>query len=137
MTNPNFPAVAELHDDLQSIIAKLQALDAAAIDSANLVPMVKAVQAIGAYAAAIDAQITDRAIIKGELVPGVALKDGIKHRQWHSKEAAEQLARETFGDNAFEVTLKSPAGIEKLGDEGKMFVSVASFKPEAPKKAVY
>lgn len=31
----------------------------------------------------------------------------------------------------------SPAGIEKLGELGKTFVAVASYKPEAGKRVVY
>jgi hypothetical protein len=135
--NTNIPALATVYADLEAVLAKLAAIDAEKIESANLVPMVKAVQSIGAFASAIDAQIQARAIGNGELIPGVVVKDAIKHRQWADKEAAEQLAREALGDIAFDVTLKSPAGIEKLGEAGKQFVAVASFKPEAGKKVVY
>jgi hypothetical protein len=65
------------------------------------------------------------------------VKDCIVHRKWHDQEAAEQLAQETFGDKAFTRSLLSPAGIEKLGADGKAFVAVASFKPDAGKKVVY
>lgn len=134
----NFPAVAEIYADLQSLVEKLKALDAASIESANLVHMVNAVKSVGSYAAAIDAQISERAVGNGELIPGVMLKDEIKHRKWHDQEAAEQLAREQFGDRAFsKPALLSPAQIEKLGKDGKTFVELASFKPEAGKKAVY
>lgn len=134
--NTNVPAVAEVYSDLERVLARLQAIDAAQIESANLVPMVKAVQAIGAFTAAIDAQITTRAIANGELIPGVVVKDATVHRKWHDKEAAERLAQEQFGDAAFERSLKSPAQIEKL-PAGATFVAVASYKPDAPKKAVY
>lgn len=133
----NIPALLDVYADLQSVLAKLQAIDADKIESANLVPIVKAVQAIGAFSAAIDAQINTRAIGNGELIPGVVVKDAVVHRRWHDTEAAEQLAQETFGDAAFTRSLLSPAGIEKLGDKGKQFVSVAAFKPEAGKKVVY
>ena len=122
---------------LSLALAKLQAIDADKIESANLVPMVKAVQAIGAFQAAIDAQIQARAIGNGELIPGVVVKDAIVHRKWHSDEAAAQLAQEQFGDAAFDRKMKSPAGIEKLGDAGKAFVACALFKPEAGKRVVY
>jgi hypothetical protein len=132
----NIPAINDVYADLQSVLAKLQAIDAAKIESANLVPMVKAVQSIAAYAAAIDAQINERAIGNNELIPGVVVKPAVVHRKWHDQAAAEQLAQETFGDAAFTRALKSPAQIEKL-PAGDTFVAVASFKPEAGKKVVY
>jgi hypothetical protein len=135
--NTNLPALATVYADLESVLAKLQAISADAIESANLVPMVKAVQAIGAFQAAIDAQIQARAIGNGELIPGVVVKDSVVHRRWSDPETAAQLAQETLGDKAFSRTLLSPAQMEKLGDEGKSFVAVASFKPEAGKRVVY
>jgi hypothetical protein len=133
----NIPAINEVYADLERVLARLMAIDAATIESANLVPMVKAVQSIGAFGAAIDAQIQARAIGNNELIPGVVVKPGVVHRKWHDQEAAEQLAQETFGDKAFKRELLSPAGIEKLGADGKAFVAVASYKPEAGKKVVY
>lgn len=133
----NIPAITEVYDDLQRVLAKLQAIDADKIESANLVPMVKAVQSIAAYAATVDAQIQMRAIANGELIPGAVVKDMIVHRKWHDNEAAAQLAQEQFGDKAFKRELLSPAGIEKLGADGKTFVAMASYKPEAGKKVVY
>jgi hypothetical protein len=135
--NTNIPALATVYADLESVLAKLQAINADAIESANLVPMVKAVQAIGAFQAAIDAQIQARAIGNGELIPGVVVKDSVVHRRWSDPETAAQLAQETLGDKAFKRELLSPAQMEKLGDEGKSFVAVASFKPEAGKRVVY
>ena len=135
--NTNTPALATVYADLESILAKLQAISAEQIESANLVPMVKIVQSIGAYSAAIDAQIQARAIGNGELIPGVVVKDAVVHRRWSSPEIAAQLAQETLGDRAFKRELLSPAQLEKLGDEGKSFVAVASFKPEAGKRVVY
>lgn len=132
----NTPAIADVYADLQSVLAKLQAIDAAKIESANLVPMLKAVQSIAAYSAAIGAQIDERAIGNGELIPGVVVKDGTVHRRWHDEEAAAQLAQEEFGDKAFKRALLSPAQIEKLPN-GDTFVALAAFKPDAPKKAVY
>ena len=133
----NIPAINEVYADLERVLAKLKAIDAAAIESANLVPMIKAVQSIGAYSSAIDAQIQARAIGNNELIAGVVVKDAVVHRKWHDQTAAEQLAQETFGDKAFSRTLLSPAGIEKLGADGKTFVAMASFKPEAGKRVVY
>jgi hypothetical protein len=135
--NTNIPALEIVYDTLQSALAQLQAIDADKIESANLVPMVKAVQAIGAFQAAIDAQIQARAIGNGELIPGVVVKDAVVHRKWSDPETAAQLAQETIGDKAFSRTLLSPAQMEKLGDNGKAFVAVASFKPEAGKRVVY
>ena len=135
--NTNIPALATVYADLESILAKLKAISAEQIESANLVPMVKIVQSIGAYSAAIDAQIQARAIGNGELIPGVVVKDAVVHRRWSDPETAAQLAQETLGDRAFKRELLSPAQMEKLGDEGKSFVAVASFKPEAGKRCVY
>ncbi len=135
--NTNIPALATVYADLESVLAKLQAIDANAIESANLVPMVKAISAIAAYHAAIDAQIQARAIGNGELIPGVVVKDAVTHRRWSDPEVAAQLAQETIGDKAFKRELLSPAQMEKLGDAGKSFVAVASFKPEAGKRVVY
>ena len=135
--NTNIPALATVYADLESILAKLQAISAEQIESANLVPMVKIVQSIGAYSAAIDAQIQARAIGNGEVIPGVVVKDAVVHRRWSDPETAAQLAQETLGDRAFKRELLSPAQMEKLGDEGKSFVAVASFKPEAGKRCVY
>jgi len=135
--NTNLPALEIVYDTLQTALAQLQAINADAIESANLVPMVKAVQAIGAFQAAIDAQIQARAIGNGELIPGVVVKDSVVHRRWSDPEVAAQLAQETIGDKAFSRTLLSPAQMEKLGDDGKSFVAVASFKPEAGKCVVY
>ena len=68
---------------------------------------------------------------------GVVVKDSVVHRRWSDPEVAAQLAQETIGDKAFKRELLSPAQMEKLGDEGKSFVAVASFKPEAGKRVVY
>lgn len=94
-------------------------------------------QVVDEEAGALDAQIQLRAIANGQDVPGVAVKDAIVHRRWHDDEAAAQLAQEQFGDKAFKRSLLSPAQMEKLGDAGKQFVAVASFKPEAGKRVVY
>lgn len=131
----NIPALNEVHADLERVLAKLQAIDAAAIESANLVPMLKAVQAIGAYSAAIDAQVQLRAIANGELIPGVVVKDSVTQRKWNDVETVRDLVFQSFGLKGF--TVNGPAAIEKLGDEGKALVAVASFKPEAGKRVVY
>lgn len=129
--------VASAYAHLSAALKALQGLNTEQIESANLVPMVKAVQSIGAYASAIDAQIQTRAIGNNELIPGVVVKDSVTHRKWSDPETAAQLAQETLGDKAFSRTLLSPAQMEKLGDEGKSFVAVASFKPEAGKRVMY
>lgn len=134
--NTNVPAIAEVYADLERVLARLQAIDAAQIESANLVPMVRAVQSIGAFGAAIDAQIQARAIGNNELIAGVVVKDAVTHRKWHDDDAAAELAQEQFGDRAFERKLKSPAQLEKL-DGGDTFVAVASYKPLAGKRVVY
>lgn len=122
---------------LQAAIDFLVSLDLDTIDSADLVPLTRATKAICEFAGALDAQIQLRAIANGQDVPGVAVKDAIVHRKWHDDEAAAELARGEFGDKAFVTKLLSPAQIEKLGDAGKQFVAVASYKPEAGKRVVY
>lgn len=133
--NTNIPALASVYADLQDVLSKLQAINADDIESANLVPMVKAVQAIGAYTAAIDAQIQARAIGNNEMLPGVVVKDAVTHRKWNDEAVAGELAFAQFGLKAFK--LVSPAGIEKLGTEGEALVSVASTEPPAGKRVVY
>lgn len=132
--NTNIPDLASVYANLQDVLAKLQAINADDIESANLVPMMKACQAIGAYSAPLDAQIQVRAITNNELIPGVVVKDAVTHRRWNDAEIAGQLAFEQFGLKAF--ALASPAAIEKL-DGGDALVSVASYKPPAGKRVVY
>jgi hypothetical protein len=134
----NFPAVAQIYADLSSLVEKLKALDASTIESNNLVYMVNAVKDVGTYANAIHAQIEARAIGNNELIPGVVVKNAIVHRKWTDPETAAELAREQLGNKAFtKPELISPAQMEKLGEMGKAFVALASFKPEAGKKVVY
>jgi len=136
-TTSNAPNSLDALISLAGTLEILKAVDLERVAPANLVPLVKAVKDVAAFAAALDAQIQMRAVTNGELLPGVMLKDEVKHRVWVDKEAAEQLAQETFGDKAFKRELLSPAQIEKLGPEGKGFVALASIKPPAGKKAVY
>lgn len=123
---------------LGTAIEHLKLIDLDKLDSAALVPLIKQVQDICAFSAAIHAQIELRALANGEMLPGVVIKPVIAHRRWNDPEVAAELAREAFGDKAFSTpALLSPAGIEKLGKTGKTFVAMASFKPEAGKKVVY
>ena len=124
-------------ENLTETLELLKNIDLNDIDSAALVPLANAIKNIGAFGVAVHAQIELRAIANNQPVPGVAVKDAIVHRKWHDQTAAEELAQEAFGDKAFSRTLLSPAGIEKLGPDGKAFVAVASYKPEAGKKVVY
>lgn len=135
MSNTRTPT--ELRYALDAIVAELKALEADKIADADLVPLVKSVQDVSAYMATIDAQIQLRALTNNVMLPGVVVKDSIVHRKWHDQQAAEELAFEQFGEKAFTRSLLSPAGIEKLGAEGKTFVAVASFKPVAGKRCVY
>lgn len=123
--------------NLNHILVQLQALNLDNLAADQLVPLARATKAVCEFAGALDAQIQLRAIANGQDVPGVAVKDAIVHRKWHDDEAAAALAQEQFGDKAFKRSLLSPAQMEKLGDEGKMFVAVASYKPEAGKRVVY
>lgn len=122
-------------DTLKHAVASMKALDLTAVAAAELVPLMKAIQDVCAAQAAIHAEIERRAIGNGEMLPGVVVKDAITHRAWNDVEAATPLAFEAFGLKAFK--LVSPAAIEKLGDEGKALVAVASTKPEAGKRVVY
>lgn len=92
-----------------------------------LVPLIKAVQALSTYSAAVHAEIERRAIGNGELLPGVTTGTTTTHRAWNDAATVATLAFEQFGLKAFK--LESPAAIEKLGDEGKALVAVASTKP--------
>ena len=125
------------HNILATAIESLKGIDLTKIDSAQLVPLIKQVQDICSFNAAIHAQIEARAIGNSELIPGVMVKDATVHRRWTDPEAAAELAQEQIGDKAFKRELISPAQMEKLGELGKSFVSLASFKPEAGKKVVY
>ena len=126
------------HNILATAIESLKGIDLTKLDSKDLVPLIKQVQDICSFNAAIHAQIEARAIGNKELIPGVMVKDATVHRRWSDPEAAAELAREQIGDKAFtKPELISPAQMEKLGELGKAFVSLASFKPEAGKKVVY
>lgn len=134
----NTPTETEVLADLDAVLSKLQALDATKLDSAKLVPLVKAVQAISAFTSALDAQIQERAVGNGEMIPGAMVKPIVAHRKWQDEETAAALAQDQFGDKAFERKLLSPAQFEKrFGELGQAFVAVASFKPDAGKRAVY
>lgn len=129
--------MTNIHDILANALTALKSMDLDVIGADQLVPLARATKAVCEFAGALDAQIQLRAIANGQDVPGVAVKDAIVHRRWHDDEAAAQLAQEQFGDKAFKRSLLSPAQMEKLGDAGKQFVAVASFKPEAGKRVVY
>ena len=120
---------------LNDIIKTLQASDTSAIADGDLALLANATKDICKYAAALDAEIQKRAIVEGKALPGVVVKDAITHRKWHDPEGAGLLAFKEFGLKAFK--LDSPAGIEKLGNAGKSFVALASYKPEAGKRVVY
>lgn len=127
----------ELKHALDAIVAELKALDAASIADVDIVPLAHSVKDVGAYIAALDAQINVRVLTNNVMLPGASTKDKVVHRKWHDEETAAALAREQFGDKAFNCSLLSPAAIEKLGPEGKALVAVASYKPEAGKAVVY
>jgi len=65
--------------------------------------------------------------LAGEKVWGHKLVDQIGNRVWGS--SAEAAAIETFGDEAYEKKLKSPAQMEKV-EGGKKFVAQHAFKPQ-------
>lgn len=132
----NTRTIAELQLALESILGELRAVTWTDADEKSLVPLALSLKAASDHAAIVHNEIKMRAEA-GSLVPGAALKDEIKHRQWHDEETAAQLAEEEFGDRAFSRKLLSPAQMEKLGEKGKAFVSVASYKPEAGKRVVY
>ncbi len=124
------------HNILTAALESLKGIETGKLASADLVPLIKTVQDICAFASALNSEIELRAIGNGELIPGVVVKPMTVHRRWHDPETAAQLAQETFGDKAFSRTLLSPAQLEKL-PQGDVFVAMASFKPEAGKKVVY
>lgn len=123
----NAPAATTAIEQLNSVLELLKGVDLGAAMPADLVPLVKAVQSVSMYAAAVHAEIERRAIANNELLPGVITGTTVTHRKWNDEATAAALAFEQFGLKAFK--LDSPAGIEKLGDEGKALVAVASTKP--------
>lgn len=125
----------ELKLALDAIVSELQALDAAAIADAELVPLAKTVQAVGGFCTVIERRLAERVIADNASVPGAARKPGITHRKWNDADVAGDLAFKAYGLKAFK--LESPAALEKLGDEGKALVAVASFKPDATDRVVY
>lgn len=131
----NTRTAPELRDALNAIVEELKLLEASKIADADLVPLIKSVQDVGAYMATIDAQIQLRAITNNTMLPGVVVKDAVTHRKWNDPATVAQLVFEQFGLNGF--TVNGPAAIEKLGDEGKALVTIASFKPPAGKRVVY
>lgn len=137
MTIQNNPTAFSAARAFNEALEMFKAVDLHHADAANLVPLANSIKDIAAALTAVHAQIELRAIANNTPVPGVAVQDSVVHRKWHNQEAAEQLAQETFGDKAFSRTLLSPAGIEKLGEQGKTFVAMAAYKPPAGKKVVY
>jgi len=131
----NHRSAQQLREALDAILTELAALDATMIADGDLVPFAKTVQSVGAFATVIDNRIKWRAITDKVAVPGVAVKPGITHRKWNDAEAVAALAFEAFGLKAFK--LESPAAIEKLGDDGKALVAIASTKPAADDRVVY
>lgn len=112
---------------LNNTLEILKGVDLTLAKPGDLVPLIKAVQSVAAYSATVHAEIERRAIGNKELLPGVVTGTTTTHRTWNDAETAGKLAFEQFGLKAFK--LESPAAIEKLGDEGKALVAVASTKP--------
>jgi hypothetical protein len=131
----NHRTPAELKSALDAIVSELQALDIAAIDDNELVPLAKTVQAAANFVEVIDSRIQTRVIGEGLLIAGAMRKPIAKHRFWHDETVAADLAFATYGLRAFK--LQSPAALEKLGEEGQALVAVASTKPEPAFKAAY
>jgi len=130
-------SATELTALIADVTTEMQTLEASSIEDAELVPLASAIKLLCEYRAKIDAEIRTRVLVNNRLVPGVMLKDEVKHRVWNDVEAASSLAREQFGDAAFDIKLKSPAGIEKLGPAGKAFAAMGSEKPAAGKTIAY
>jgi hypothetical protein len=131
----NHRTPSELKAALDAIVSELQALDVAAIDDNELVPLAKTVQAAASFVEVIDGRIQARVIADGMSIAGAMRKPIAKHRFWHDETVAADLAFATYGLKAFK--LQSPAALEKLGEEGMALVAVASTKPEASYKAAY
>lgn len=129
---------AEIQIAIEALFGKLAALETSKMQDAELVPLALSLKAACDYAGKVDAEINLRVLTLGKAIPGAATKDATVHRIWSDKDVAAELAREKFGDKAFSApALLSPAGIEKLGADGKAFVALCSEKPSAPKKVVY
>lgn len=133
----NAPTATLAIEALNAALEMLKGVELTTADAAKLVPLAHIIRDVNAYTAAVDAEIRRRVLVDGQMLPGCTTKPEVKHRVWNDAEAAAMLAREQFGDAAFDVKLKSPAGIEKLGDVGKVFVAMGSEKPAAGLKVVY
>jgi len=131
----NLRTAAELKFALYAIVAELKALGTESIADADIVPLAKAVQDVGKYAETLDAQISYRVVSEAKDIPGAARKPGITHRKWNDEASVAALAFEAFGLKAFK--LVTPAAIEKLGEDGKALVAIASTKPDALDRVVY
>jgi hypothetical protein len=128
----NHRTPAELKAALDAIVAEFDSIN---IPDADLVPLARAFEGACERAKQLDTRIMQRVLIDGIDVPGAARKPGITHRKWNNETAATDLAFEAFGLKAFK--LQSPAAVEKLGENGKALVAIASFKPEATDRVVY
>ena len=131
----NHRTPTELKAALDAIVAELMVFYPAAFADADLVPLAKACREIAEFGKVIDAYIAQRVLVEGIDIPGAARKPGITHRKWNDETAATDLAFEAYGLKAFK--LQSPAAVEKLGENGKALVAIASFKPEATDRVVY
>lgn len=136
MTN-NQPVLSDLTAKLRDVAEMMKGVNLSSTDDALLVPAVQALKDVGLFSAAVHAEIEMRVLDNGQLLPGVSVKDQVKHRAWYDEAAAAELAQAQLGDRAFKRTLLSPAQMEKLGDTGKALVAIGSYKPEAGKQVVY
>lgn len=133
----NHRTPSELKAALDAIVAELQLRlsELTLIPDAELVPLAKVTAACCGIAETIGQRIATRVLVDGVNVPGACCKPGTTHRKWHDPAIAADLAFKAIGLAAFK--LDSPAALEKLGDEGKALVAVASYKPFATDRVVY
>lgn len=131
----NTPTATRATRLMGEVLEVLKGVDVSEAEAKELVPLVKAIQAVAAFASVVDAEIQRRAVTLGVDVPGATLKDSVTQRKWIDAKMAADMAFAQFGVKAFK--LDSPAGVEKLGPEGKAFAALASTKPAGSKKAVY
>jgi hypothetical protein len=133
----NFRTPSELKAALDAIVLELAVVaeNTTFIAADDLVPLAKAVQAVAEFVPVIGKEIMQRVVVDGVCIPGAVRKLSVTHRKWHDPAVVADLAFKSFGLSAFK--LESPAALEKLGDEGKALVAVASYKPKATDCVVY
>jgi uncharacterized protein DUF2800 len=100
----------------------------------ELVRLLRLIRALGDVKPVYEDALTTR-LKMGQQASGATLKPGRSFRSWNDDTQAARVLFEQFGEKG--VKPVSPAQAEKLGPQGKAYVTVGAHKPEAPLKASY